>query len=388
MFNIKPVSVSSGVCTVLLSGRIDTVSAPEFGRRIDEIHHEYPDLPLKLDFSETEILTSCGIRELLRFLKAGYNFFLENVNSDVYFSLKLTGMTMLLDVRRTIPPLSVEGCELIGAGANAEVYKLSDDSIVKVFTRALPLDDIIEERMLAKTAFAAGIPTAISFGLTEVNGKPGLVFELIDAKSIAKLIGEDRRNIDRYVGLYAELLRDIHAVDCQSWKRHSLIREAERFSAKVGLLADFLRPDCAEKLQAIALSLAKKHSMLHMDMQPNNVMVTGSELCLIDMDSVSQGAPEFELAQIKRALILYWSLDDQTRFLGFDRAASEELWNRLLRLYYGTEDESFLAEKEKLFTAIGYCNILAKEYKKNGASDRAYKLKVLLEDACDKISLP
>lgn len=385
MISIKLVSVSDRICEVIVSGRIDTLSAPEFGRRIDEIHRSYPDFTMKLNFSGVEILTSCGIRELLRFKKTGYSFFLENVNSDVYFTLKLTGMTMIIDVRRTIPPLSVEGCELIGAGANAEVYRLSDDSIVKVFTRPLPLDDIIEERMLAKMAFTAGIPTAISFGLTEVNGKPGLVFELIDAKSIAKLIGEDRGNLDRYVGSYAELLRDIHAIDCQTWKKNSLINEADRFSAKIGLLGDFLKPDCSEKLRRAALSLAKKHSLLHMDMQPNNVMVTGSELCLIDMDSVAQGAPEFELAQLKRTLILYWYLDDQTRFLSFDRAASEELWGRLLRLYYGTEDETFLAEKEKLFTAIGLCNILAKEYKKNGASDKAYKLKVLLEDACDAL---
>lgn len=385
MLEVKLININNGVCDVRVRGRIDTLAAPNFGREIDSIHAEHPDLRLKLDFSDVEILTSCGIRELLRFQKAGYDFFLQNVNSDVFFSLKLTGMTMLIDVRRNIPPISIEGCERIGAGANAEVYKLSGDTVVKVFTRSLPLDDIIEERMLAKIAFSAGIPTAISFGLTEVNGKPGLVFEMIDAKSIAKLVREDRSNIDRYAPQYAELLRDIHAVDCRNWNRYSLLNEADRFLAKVGLLAPYLREDCVEKLRRVGFSLADKHSLLHMDIQPNNVMVTGSELCLIDMDSIAQGAPEFELAQLMRSLILYWSLGDQSGFLGFDKAASSELWGGLLREYYHTEDESFLAEKERLFTAIGYCNILAKEVKRAGMSDRIEILKKLLEDACDHI---
>ena len=128
----------------------------------------------------------------------------------VYEILDITGFTELLPVERAYRSVSVEGCEAIGQGANGVVYRLDKDTAVKVYRNPDSLPDVRRERELARKAFVLGIPTAIPYDVVRVNGSYGSVFELLNSRSFSKLIAAEPENIDKYVGLYVELMRKMH----------------------------------------------------------------------------------------------------------------------------------------------------------------------------------
>ena len=83
---------------------------------------------------------------------------------------------------------AAEGCEVIGEGANGIVYRTDPDTIVKVYKNHDALEEIHNERELARKAFVLGIPTAIPYDVVRVGEGYGSVFELLNAKSFAKII--------------------------------------------------------------------------------------------------------------------------------------------------------------------------------------------------------
>ena len=101
--------------------------------------------------------------------------------------------------------LSVEGCELIGQGANGKVYRTDRETIIKVYKNPDALLEIHRERELARLAFVAGVPTAIPYDVVRIEGSGeaesgtaeagdskratyGSVFELLNAKNFARLL--------------------------------------------------------------------------------------------------------------------------------------------------------------------------------------------------------
>ncbi len=49
--------------------------------------------------------------------------------------------------------VSIEGCEIIGSGASGDVYRLDDDTAVKIYKKSDSLGEIERKQKLARRAF-------------------------------------------------------------------------------------------------------------------------------------------------------------------------------------------------------------------------------------------
>lgn len=79
----------------------------------------------------------------------------------------MTGFTDIIDIRKAMREVSVEGCEIIGKGGHRTVYRIDGDTIVKLYNEDEPFDEIEREISYSKKAFVYGIPTAISFDIVK-----------------------------------------------------------------------------------------------------------------------------------------------------------------------------------------------------------------------------
>ena len=102
---------------------------------------------------------------------------------------------------------------MLGRGSNGEVYRIDDETIIKVYKNSDALPEIQRERELARKAFILGIPTAIPYDVVRVGEGYGSVFELINSKSFSDLIINEPENIDKYISLSVDLLKKIHSVE-------------------------------------------------------------------------------------------------------------------------------------------------------------------------------
>ena len=128
---------------VCLNGRIDSISTPEIDKSLTEetagISH------LSIDLSGVQYISSTGLRLILKIKKLVGDVKLVSVPAEVYDILKMTGFTEMMEVEKALRVLSVEGCEIIGTGANGTVYKYDEETVVKAFRSAESLEEIQRE---------------------------------------------------------------------------------------------------------------------------------------------------------------------------------------------------------------------------------------------------
>ena len=183
-----------------LSGHIDSSNAPAIEEEIGKIRANCKAKAVQIDCEKLEYISSAGLRVILRIKKEVPDTKIINVSSEIYDIFNMTGFTEMMEIEKAFRVLSVDQCEVIGQGANGKVYRIDQDTIVKEYFNADALPEINRERELARTAFVLGIPTAIPYDVVRLqNGDYGSVFELLNAKSFAKLLISHEKTLDELV---------------------------------------------------------------------------------------------------------------------------------------------------------------------------------------------
>ena len=90
-------------------------------------------------------------------------------------------------------------------------YRETSDNVVKVYHDTDAIDDLKNEREVARLALILGIPTAISYDIVKVGGSYGSVFELLNARSFSDIISKEPDRFDWCVKEYVDLLKKIHS---------------------------------------------------------------------------------------------------------------------------------------------------------------------------------
>lgn len=346
----------SGVLTIFAKGRIDSSVAPAVEAEVDAVRAENPHSAIVFDVEQLEYISSAGLRMVLRLRKSEPTLKVINASSDVYDVFEMTGFTEMMPVEKAYRKISVDGCEVIGQGANGKVYRLDAETIIKVYMNPESLSDIQRERELARKAFVLGIPTAIPYDVVRVGESYGSVFELLNAKSFAKLTSENPDKIDTYIGLSIDLLKKIHSTVVNPDDVPDI---KERALGWVKFLADYLPAEKEAKLISLVEAVPDDNHMIHGDFHVKNVMMQNGEVLLIDMDTLCHGNPVFEFSSIFNAYVGFPETSDpDDNFLGISAEASERFWEKSLELYFGTTDKAVLAEKADKIRLLSYARLM------------------------------
>ncbi len=349
-----------------LKGHIDSANAGETENAIAQLRQENPADAIVVDCEDLIYISSAGLRVILRLKKAVKDTSLINVSAEVYDVFEMTGFTEMMDISKAYRVVSVEGCEVIGQGANGRVYRVDPDTIVKVYLNPDALPEIHRERELARTAFVLGVPTAIPYDVVRVaGGGYGSVFELLNASSFAKLLKNGEKSMDEIAKMSIDLLKLIHS---------TVVKPDSMPDMKAVALdwAEFLQPylpaDQYEKLHALVEAVPVDMHMMHGDYHLKNVMLQNGESLLIDMDTLCHGHPVFELASMYNAYCGYSETDHSISqsFLGIAHETAVEFWNKSLRLYLDGADEQTVKSVEEKAMIVGYTRIMRRSIRRNG----------------------
>ena len=351
--------------TIFLQGRIDSSNAAEVEAELTEIISQNGGSTLVIDVEGLEYISSAGLRIVLRLRKQFADMKVVNASSEVYDIFDMTGFTEMLTVEKAYRRISVEGCEVIGQGANGKVYRIDRDTIIKVYLNPDSLPDIHRERELARKAFVLGIPTAISYDVVKVGDGYGSVFELLEAKSIGKRLAAEPEKLDEYVGITVDLLKKIHGTLV---KRGDMPDMREVAVGWANFVKDYLPATEGEKLVSLVSAVPQDDHMMHGDYHVKNVMLQGDEALLIDMDTLCVGHPIFELASMYNAYQGFGDLDhSRTKdFLGIDYETATRIWKKSLNLYLGTDDAARLTEIENKARIVGYTRLIRRSIRRGG----------------------
>jgi uncharacterized protein (TIGR02172 family) len=257
---------------------------------------------------------------------------------------------------------------VIGEGANGIVYRTDPDTIVKVYKNHDALEEIHNERELARKAFVMGIPTAIPYDVVQVGEYYGSVFELLNATSFAKLIINNEDTIDNLAKQSVDILKTIHATQLKPGELPSKKEEALGWAK---FCVDYLPEETGKKLVELFEEIPDTLNMLHADYHIKNIMRQNGENLLIDMDTLSIGHPIFEFAAMYAAYIGFSCIDKNNvyEFLGITYEQSTELWKATLKYYFEGKDQAFLDEIERKAALICYARLLRRTIRRNSGSE-------------------
>ena len=332
-----------GCCTFFLEGRIDTNNAPQVE---EEIFSAMKDVDVKtavIDAERLEYISSAGLRVLMKLRKTiGQALPMINVSRDVYDILETTGFTELLDVKKAYRKVSIEGCEVIGEGGHGKVYRLDDETIIKVYRESSALPLIEKEREYAKNAFIKGVPSAIAYDTVKTEEGYGVVFEMAGATTVSKTIMNEPERLPELAAKMGSLLKTLNTTEADP-ALFGDIREIYLQRAKAGEC--FFTDDENKQIVRMIDAIPESGTMVHGDFHPNNVMVQqDGELMLIDMADISRGDPIYDIGGTFLTMCIAGSQDHSVteQVIGLKYEYSTQAWGILLSSYYGTTDPAKL----------------------------------------------
>ena len=326
-------NIENGILTVQLSGRISSSNAAGIEAEINKLADQSGDDLAVLDCEGLEYISSAGLRVILRLKKSSPSLKIINASSEVYDIFEMTGFTEMMEVKKAYRHLSVDGCKIIGSGSNGEVYRIDDETIIKVYKNPDALPEIQRERELARKAFILGVPTAIPYDVVRV--------------------GEG----------YGDLLKKIHSVELKPGEMPDMRETALSWAE---FLKEHLPEDIHKKLVSLISDVPASCKMLHGDYHMKNVLMQNGEVILIDMDTLCLGNPIFEFGSIYNGYAGFSELDHSVTesFLGIPWETAQYIWDKTVRMYFDTDDEAKISEIKTKSEIIGQTRIMRRSIKR------------------------
>ena len=332
-------SLDNNVLSLFFEGELNSYNADDIEKEIEDITDNKEFQTVNLDFSKLRYVSSAGLRIILKLKQKYDDVHIKEASLEVYDVLSMTGFVNIMDVSKALKVVSVKGAEVIGEGFFSTAYRSDKDTIVKVFKRTSDEHQIERELKLAKQAFVAGVPTAISFDIVKVDDKFGVRFEMLDCMSLKNAFVKYPEQYNSLLDKYVDLLKKINTTECFD----PIIPDVKKFYIqKVKEIKPYLDEKDGEKCMALIESIPDRMTFVHGDCHFKNIMVQGDDFLLIDMDTLSRGHPIFELAALRAPYIAFEEDDpgNNEKFLGVSAVFSMKLYNQIVNKYFGSEDQT------------------------------------------------
>ncbi len=335
------IQIKDGITVVGIAGSINSANAGELERALRDEPNGTNGI--MIDAKELDYISSAGLRVLLMAKKRCKDklFRIVNVNLDVKNIFDVTGFSDIMDIRTAQRHVSIAGCDRIGAGACGEVFRLNDETIIKLYYDGTSQESIELEKSLAKKAFVMGVPTAISYDIVEADGRTGVVYELINSKTLGEMIRSDSENIDRYIDMYVNVCRDIHKIDGKGQELPSF-KDLNR--ADIPRMSGITEEE-SDLLYRFLDIVPDGTQCIHGDLNINNIMVQNGECCLIDMGEFSVGTPMFDISRIVFSMeFASVKPDEYNAFYKMPQTQVNYIYRTFMKKYFDCEN---LEEAEK-----------------------------------------
>lgn len=241
-----------------------------------------------------------------------------------------------------------DNLKLIGEGGEGKVYCLNNDQILKVYKNA-SLEAVKYWYRVINSAINYGISSSKPYEIVEVDGRYGIIFDYLNGKSLGKTIASKPELLEEYAERMGMLLKQLHTTEDKLDLLENVDERMQKWydeSCQRNILPD----NVAEKLQNILNSIPARTTLLHGDFHEGNIIVQNNELLCVDLDRVGSGHPIYDLMglylnhdvakmKVPEFFQKSWGLTVEQAF---------SVKNRMLKTYYGINDDKLLKEYEDI----------------------------------------
>ena len=129
-----------------LKGEIDSFNAKEFEEDLLKAFEENGEL--LLDASQLEYMSSSGIRALVKLSRLQGEIRIDNVNDAMFSIFYSSGLTEIFKINREMVKMENNNWDVAGVGASGTVYKINNDTAIKVYKEGTKFEYVNQEESL------------------------------------------------------------------------------------------------------------------------------------------------------------------------------------------------------------------------------------------------
>ncbi|MBR1671903.1 MAG: anti-sigma factor antagonist [Fretibacterium sp.] len=331
-----------------VGGRIDSVTVKEFGDAVAKERTNNPNGGIVFDCGDLEYISSAGLRVFLSLRKKEKEpIRLINVSPRVNEILEVTGFSQLFDVARGMRDVSGRDVRRLGSSGNLTVYRMDNDTLLKVYSDATSLDVLEQERNYTRAAFMSGVPTIIAYDVVTYKGHYGMLYELVQVDTVSSLLQSNPGELEQLAGEMGALLKTVHSSEPDPGVLPDTQAIYEEWAQKMGA---FLQPEETAVLSNLIRAIPEAKTVVYGNFHAHNVFVQGSELLLINMAGISCGNPIYDLGT---AYMNYVNAPKQIvrNTTGLDPERARKFWDLMIRAYFDTKDDKVIQDREEVIRA-------------------------------------
>lgn len=241
---------------------------------------------ITLDAQEMSFISSMGLRVIIALKKRFDDFVITEVSPEVYNVFDITGLVRIMTIEKSLPHISLAETQLVNG--TQSVYRISDDTVVKVYDKTKTKADVDREVAIAKELFVMGIPTALAFDVVRVDGCLGVVYESTSVEQVSP-------------DVMARMLHLLHdqKVDPDGELFPSILN---RLKDRVSALEPIVGEDAVHDMLYMLGAVPEGTSLLHGNMKPVNIMLQNGEHIFTGISNVGYGNHIFDLINVYSSL--------------------------------------------------------------------------------------
>ena len=269
-----------------------------------------------------------------------------------------------------LPERGPDRAAFIAEGASAEVYRIGDGLVLKLFHEGIEGGIIEREFAAARTIQATGLPVARAVERRAVGGRQGIVYTEIGGRDLLRHI---RSRPDQALWAMREMVRLQHAIHQQ---QVPLMRSRKAILAEeieLGPVGGALRDAALARLD----QLVEGDRLSHGDLHPANLIVTRDGLAVIDWSRAARAAPAADVVRTEM-LLRFGPGQSDSRIKGWGRDMAGRHYLRTYQQLSGMEDEALAAWRP----------LVALAWLKHRAPGRDAAFERYLDDALAQAGLP
>ena len=338
---------------IYVEGTVNSLNSQEFKDELTSAINGLGGADYAIDMAGLEYISSAGLRVLLSLSQdQEKKVKVINVIPEVFDIFRTTGFDKLLDAQQQLREVSIEGCEMIGQGANGWVYRIDRDTIIKVYREGTDDAIIDKERELAHQCFMNKIPTAIPYDVVKCGNTKGIVFEMLKSQTLSTMLNNEPEKWDEYLSEYTKLMKKVHSANIDPDLFPSI---KSLYTSYFDFCRKYYNDDEWDKMQRLLKSLPEATTMVHGDFHPKNIMVLDGELMLIDMGDVSYGHPLFDFIAMSVSMPVLARENEPfgEQVIGMKGNTIVPFWRGFIKQYFDIADDAELDRVDDLLCRIG-----------------------------------
>lgn len=179
--------------------------------------------------------------------------------------------------------MTLENCRLIGQGNTAEIYRVTNNKVLKLFRGGFCREDI--EREYQNSVLAQNVLDCVPqvYEMVEIDGRDGIIYEEICGQNMLMLMLKSPLKI---VQKSKEFARYHYSIQKTIQEPLITVKEKLNFDIDNG---EFLPEKTKLILKQYIETLPDGEYLCHFDFHPGNVMITDEKAVFLDWMTVCKG---------------------------------------------------------------------------------------------------